>query len=100
MVKFRTPNEPVIEWSSSSVMPRGCFISYLKARKLVSMKIYHLVPVNDSSVKVLSLQSVRIVKEFLEVFSDDLPGIPPETEIDFALISFQILVLSLFRHIE
>ncbi|KAG5574127.1 hypothetical protein H5410_063893 [Solanum commersonii] len=33
VVKFQIPNEPVIEWSSSSTVPRGRFISYLKARK-------------------------------------------------------------------
>ncbi|KAH0780669.1 hypothetical protein KY290_000267 [Solanum tuberosum] len=42
---------------SSSVVPIGHFISYLK--------------------------SVSVVKEFLEVFPDDLPGVPPEREIDF-----------------
>uniref|UniRef100_M1DZG1 Gag-pol protein n=1 Tax=Solanum tuberosum TaxID=4113 RepID=M1DZG1_SOLTU len=52
VVKFQIPNEPVIEWSSSSTMPKGRFISYLKERKLVSKGcIYHLVRVNDSSVE-------------------------------------------------
>jgi len=38
------PSEPVIEWSSSSAVPKGRFFSYLKARKLVSKGcIYHLV---------------------------------------------------------
>ena len=44
VVKFQIPNEPVIEWSSSSTVPKGRFISYLKVRKLVSKGcIYHLV---------------------------------------------------------
>ena len=34
VVKFKIPNEPVIKWASSSAVPKGCFISYLKARKL------------------------------------------------------------------
>ncbi|KAH0683010.1 hypothetical protein KY289_020762 [Solanum tuberosum] len=33
VVRFQIPNEPVIEWSSSSVVPKDRFISYLKARK-------------------------------------------------------------------
>uniref|UniRef100_M1DFL9 Retrotransposon protein n=1 Tax=Solanum tuberosum TaxID=4113 RepID=M1DFL9_SOLTU len=33
VVKFQFPNEPVLEWSSSSIVPKGHFISYLKARK-------------------------------------------------------------------
>ena len=63
VIKFHIPNEPIIEWSSSSAVPKGRFISYLKARKLVSKGcIYHLFRVNDSSVEVPSLQSVPIVR--------------------------------------
>ncbi|XP_015054848.1 uncharacterized protein LOC107001231 [Solanum pennellii] len=47
----RIPDEPVIEWSSSS----AC------------------------------LRSVPIVKEFQEVFPDNLLGVPPEREIDFGI---------------
>ena len=44
VIKFDIPNEPVIEWTSSSAMPKGHFISYLMERKLVSKAcIYHLV---------------------------------------------------------
>ena len=67
-------------------MPKGRFISYLKARKLVSKGcVYHLVRVNDSSVEIPHIQLVPIVKEFLEVFPDDLPGVPPERETDFGI---------------
>ena len=45
----------------------------------------YLVRVNDSSVEVPFLQSVPIVSEFLGVFYDDLPGVPPESEIDFGI---------------
>ena len=44
VVKFQISIKLVIEWNSSSVVPKGRFISYLKARKLVSKRcIYHLV---------------------------------------------------------
>ncbi|KAH0776371.1 hypothetical protein KY290_007782 [Solanum tuberosum] len=86
VVKFQFPNESVLEWSNSSAVPKGRFISYLKARMLVLKGcIYHLVRVNDSSVEVPHIQSVPIVKEFPEVFPDDLPGVPPEREIDFSI---------------
>ncbi|KAH0698695.1 hypothetical protein KY284_012910 [Solanum tuberosum] len=78
------PNEPVIEWSSSSAVPKGHFISYLKARKLVSKGcVYHLVRVNDSSVEIHPIQSVPIVKEFPEVFPDNLSKVPPKRETNF-----------------
>ncbi|WMV37210.1 hypothetical protein MTR67_030595 [Solanum verrucosum] len=80
------PSEPVIEWSSSLAVPMGHFISYLKARKLVSKGcIYHLVRVNDSSVETRPFQSASIIREFPEVFPDDLHGIPLEREIDFGI---------------
>ncbi|KAH0705892.1 hypothetical protein KY285_010419 [Solanum tuberosum] len=86
VVKFQFPNEPVIELKSSSAVPKGRFISYLKARKLVSKEcVYHLVRVNDSSVEIPHIQSVSVVKEFLEVFPDDLPGVPLEREIDYGI---------------
>ena len=67
-------------------MPKGRFILYLKARKLVSKGcVYHLVRVNNSSVEIPSIQSVSVVKEFPEVFRDHLPGVPPEREIDFGI---------------
>lgn len=36
VVKFQFSNDPFIEWKSSSALPKGCFVSYIKARKLVS----------------------------------------------------------------
>ena len=62
LVKFQIPNDPVIEWSSSSVVTTGRFISYLKAIKLVPEGyIYELVRINDLNVEVPSLQLVSIV---------------------------------------
>ena len=62
-------------------MPKGFFISYLKARKLVSKGcIYHLV-----RVKLSSLGLVPIIKEFPEVFLDDVLGVAPKREIDFGI---------------
>ena len=36
VTKFQFLNEPVLEWKSSSTLPRDHFISYLKAMKFVS----------------------------------------------------------------
>ena len=70
-------------------MPKGHFILYLKARNLVSEGcVYNLVQVNDSTVEMLLIQAVRVVKEFLEVFLDDLPEFPPKREIDFGIEFF------------
>ncbi|WMV24317.1 hypothetical protein MTR67_017702 [Solanum verrucosum] len=44
-----------------------------------------LVRVRDVESEALTLESVPIVKEFLEVFPNDLPGVPPKREIDFGI---------------
>ncbi|KAH0669190.1 hypothetical protein KY285_023348 [Solanum tuberosum] len=58
VVRFQIPNEPVLEWE---------------------------IRVNDSSVKIPLIQSVSVVKEFQEVFPDDLLVFLPEREIDFGI---------------
>ncbi|XP_069145526.1 uncharacterized protein [Solanum lycopersicum] len=47
--------------------------------------LYHLVRAKDSISKTPSLESVPVVSEFLEVFPKDLPGVPPEREINFEI---------------
>ncbi|XP_070004536.1 uncharacterized protein [Nicotiana sylvestris] len=47
--------------------------------------IYHLVRVADTTSEVSAPESVPVVNEFLEVFPDELPGIPPYREIDFGI---------------
>ena len=64
----------------------GRFISYLKAKKRIcKCYLYNLVRDNDSILETSSLNSVPIVYEFQEVFPKDLPGVPPEREIDFGI---------------
>lgn len=50
--------------------------------------IYHVVKVKNLHSKSPPLGTVPIVKEFLEVFSDDIPRISIEREIDFCIELF------------
>ncbi|XP_075111726.1 uncharacterized protein LOC142181934 [Nicotiana tabacum] len=47
--------------------------------------IYHLVRVADTTSEVSVPESVPVMNEFLEVFPDELPGIPPDRDIDFGI---------------
>ena len=42
----------------------------------------HVVDTRSSEVR---LEDVPVVRDFLDVFLDDLPGLPPEREIDFPI---------------
>ncbi|XP_047260856.1 uncharacterized protein LOC124894157 [Capsicum annuum] len=47
--------------------------------------ICHLVRVRDVEAESPTIQSVPIVNEFIDVFPEELPGLPPEREIDFGI---------------
>lgn len=36
IVRSQFPDEPILEWKGSSLVPMSRFISYLKARKMIS----------------------------------------------------------------
>ena len=52
-------------------MERGC-LSYLAL-------------IRDTSVEPPPMDSVPMVQEFSDVFPSDLPGVPPDRNIDFAI---------------
>ncbi|XP_070042900.1 uncharacterized protein [Nicotiana tomentosiformis] len=86
LVRFHFLGEPVLEWKGNAATPKGKFISYLRAWKFIAKGcIYHLVYVRDIDKEPATFQSVPIVNEFPTVFPDELPGIPPEREIDFTI---------------
>ncbi|XP_069145697.1 uncharacterized protein [Solanum lycopersicum] len=82
----RFPDEPILEWKGCSLAPMSRFISYLKARKMISkIYFYHLVWVKNSSLETPTLESIAVVYGFPEVFPEDLPGVPPKREIDIGI---------------
>nr|XP_009770969.1 PREDICTED: uncharacterized protein LOC104221594 [Nicotiana sylvestris] len=82
VVKFEFPNEPVHEWKGNITEPQGKFISYLKAKKMITKGcLYHLVRVIDTTAEVTNIQFVPVVNEF----PDEFPGIPPDRIIDFGI---------------
>ena len=44
-----------------------------------------LAHLRDDTTQVPPIESVLIVREFLDVFPADLPGMPPDRDIDFCI---------------
>ena len=45
----------------------------------------YLAFIRDTSVEPPPMDSVPVVQEFPDVFPSDLPGVPPDRDIDFAI---------------
>ncbi|XP_052193851.1 uncharacterized protein LOC127802184 [Diospyros lotus] len=62
------------------------WISALKAKKLLRQGAQgYLTCVHGRSEEPLKVEEVRIVREFGDVFPEELPGLPPQREIEFSI---------------
>ncbi|XP_069145837.1 uncharacterized protein [Solanum lycopersicum] len=86
VVRFRFPNGEELVWEGYNPIRPNPLVSNLKANKMMAKGLLcHLVSVNDLDHDVPSIDSVPVVSEFLDVFPEDLPGVPPLREIDFGI---------------
>ena len=70
-VIFRRPSGLISAISARCLLQKGCK-GYLA----------HVVDTRNSEVR---LEDVPVERDFLDVFPEDLPGLPPEREIDFPI---------------
>ncbi|XP_070014776.1 uncharacterized protein [Nicotiana sylvestris] len=78
IVKFEIPNEPSFILRGSQV-PKTCkIVSFMKAQRLLKKGCLGLLAiVNDTRKEIVSIENVPVVREFSDVFPEDLPGLPP-----------------------
>ena len=62
------------------------FISYLKLWKSMrkGCNLYAILALNERGVAV-GLEHLPVVREFEDIFLEELPGMPPERELDFTI---------------
>ena len=79
-------NQIIFVGSKSDKFPN--LISHVQATKLINRGceafFAHVLVTNEEPLK-LDPKSVSIVSEFLDVFPDDLPGLPPKRQIEFSI---------------
>ncbi|XP_023773747.1 uncharacterized protein LOC111922420, partial [Cyanistes caeruleus] len=85
-VTLAMPGVPRIEWRGVTDYIPGRVISYLKAQQMVGKGcLAYLAFVRDVGSETPSIDSVPVVREFPDVFPADLPGMPPDRDIDFGI---------------
>ena len=85
-VIFRRPGLPVVVFCGKRGRAPSGLISAISARWLLQKGCKgYLAHVVDARSNEVRLEDVPVVREFLDVFPDDLPGLPPERETDFPI---------------
>jgi len=85
-VTLAIPALPKLEWKGSSVSSFNRVISFIKAQHMVEKGcLAYLAYVRDTTAETPAIDSVPVVREFSDVFPSDLPGMPPDRDIDFCI---------------
>ncbi|XP_070050291.1 uncharacterized protein [Nicotiana tomentosiformis] len=83
MVTLSMPRLPRLEWMGTPDHSTSRVISYMKARHMVEKGcLTYFAYIRAPSAEVPSMDSVPVVREFLEVFPTDSPGIPSGSYLD------------------
>ncbi|GKV13897.1 hypothetical protein SLEP1_g24858 [Rubroshorea leprosula] len=85
-VIFNIPGEPEFSFQGSGSFALPVLVSALQAQKyLINGCQGFLVSVTDASSVTSRLEDIPVVHEFPDVFPEDLPGLPPDREVEFAI---------------
>ncbi|XP_070011232.1 uncharacterized protein [Nicotiana sylvestris] len=85
-VSLVMPSLPRLEWKGSTVDTPSWVISFLKVRHMVEKGcLAYLAYVRDTTAESSTIDSVPVVQKFTDIFPSDLPGMPPDRDIDFCI---------------
>ncbi|KAA0051440.1 ty3-gypsy retrotransposon protein [Cucumis melo var. makuwa] len=85
-VVFNPPSGASFKFRGAGIVCIPKVISAMKASKLLNQGTWGiLASVVDTREPEVSLSSELVVREYPDVFPDELPGLPPPREIDFAI---------------
>uniref|UniRef100_A0A2N9F2L4 RNA-directed DNA polymerase n=1 Tax=Fagus sylvatica TaxID=28930 RepID=A0A2N9F2L4_FAGSY len=85
-VVFRPPGELEFRFKGSRLPSLPHMISALRANRLLRKGCRgFLASVVDLQKKELEIEDIPVVREFPDVFPEDLPGLPPDREVEFSI---------------
>nr|GFB74712.1 putative reverse transcriptase domain-containing protein [Tanacetum cinerariifolium] len=85
-VIFGNVRQPEFVYHGSSPLKSVKLISAMKARTLISHGCQgFLASVMNTSLESPNIENLSVVREFTDVFLDELPGLPPAREIKFGI---------------
>ncbi|KAL0548949.1 hypothetical protein IC582_013427 [Cucumis melo] len=85
-VVFNPPSGPSFKFRRAGMVCIPKVISAMKASKLLSQGTWGiLASIVDTREPEVSLSSEPVVREYPDVFPDELSGLPPPREVDFAI---------------
>ncbi|GKV24884.1 hypothetical protein SLEP1_g34427 [Rubroshorea leprosula] len=86
VVTFSAPNQPVIRFEGEKVGSFPLLVSCMQADKMLQHECYgYLAYVFESKDKPVSVEGIWVVEDFPDVFPKELPGLPPNREIEFTI---------------
>ncbi|XP_076913608.1 uncharacterized protein LOC143572301 [Bidens hawaiensis] len=86
LVRIPIPNGEILSISGDQSNADLKFVNVMKARKMLR-KGYpaFLAHIVDTQAKEHKLEDIPVVRDFPEVFPEDLPGLPPERQVEFRI---------------
>ena len=85
-VTLAKPRTDLLVWEGDYISTPVRIISFLRAKRMVSKGcLAFLAHLRDDTSKVPSIESISIVRQFLDVLPADLPGMPSDRDIDFCI---------------
>ena len=85
-VIFQVPGEIEFYFVGSGAYCTPRVISALQARRMMKKGCKgYLATVRDTQQGELKLEDIPVVREFLDVFLEDLSRLPPDREIEFSI---------------
>ncbi|XP_070047332.1 uncharacterized protein [Nicotiana tomentosiformis] len=100
-VTLTIPELSKVEWRGSPDYVPSRVISYLKAQRVVRKGcLSYLAFVRDAEADTPTIDSVLVVRDFSDIFPADLPGMPPDRDIDFGIdlvLGTQPISIPLYR---